>query len=33
MIVNPGSEYFTGALNGALITLDRDKAGARLVRG
>jgi Icc-related predicted phosphoesterase len=33
MIINPGSDYSTGALNGALITLDRDKAGAQLVRG
>jgi Icc-related predicted phosphoesterase len=34
MIVNPGSDYSTGALNGALITLDRDKVkGHQLVRG
>src|SRR5579872_2674924 len=33
VIINPGSDYSTGALNGALITLDRDKAGAQLVRG
>jgi uncharacterized protein len=33
MVINPGSDYSTGALNGALITLDRDKAGAQLVRG
>jgi uncharacterized protein len=33
MVLNPGSVYSTGALNGALITLDRDKAGAQLVRG
>jgi Icc-related predicted phosphoesterase len=33
MVLNPGSVYSTGALNGALIPLDRDKAGAQLVRG
>jgi Icc-related predicted phosphoesterase len=33
MVINPGSDYSTGALMGALITLDRDKAGAQLVRG
>src|SRR6202012_1817355 len=33
MVINPGSDYSTGALNGALITLNRDKAGAQLVRG
>jgi uncharacterized protein len=33
LVLNPGSTYFTGALNGALIALDRDKAGAQLVRG
>jgi uncharacterized protein len=33
LVLNPGSDYFTGALKGALITLDRDKAGAQLVRG
>ena len=33
LILNPGSTYSTGALNGALIALDRDKAGAQLVRG
>jgi Icc-related predicted phosphoesterase len=34
MIINPGSDYSTGALNGALITLDRDKVkGHQLVRG
>jgi hypothetical protein len=32
--INPGSDYTTGALNGALITLERDKVGAhQLVRG
>ena len=34
MIINPGSDYSTGALNGALITLDQDKIKAhQLVRG
>jgi hypothetical protein len=34
MIINPGSDYSTGALNGALITLDKDKIKAhQLVRG
>lgn len=34
MIINPGSDYSTGALNGALITLDRDKIkGHQLVCG
>ena len=34
MIVNPGSDYSTGALNGALITLDKEKVqGHQLVRG
>ena len=33
LVLNPGSDYSTGALNGALIMLDRDKAGAQLVRG
>jgi uncharacterized protein len=33
MVINPGSDYSTGALNGALITLNRNKAGAQLVRG
>jgi len=32
-VLNPGSDYSTGALNGALITLDRDKVSAQLVRG
>jgi Icc-related predicted phosphoesterase len=32
--INPGSDYTTGTLNGALITLDRDKVRAhQLVRG
>jgi Icc-related predicted phosphoesterase len=32
--INPGSDYSTGALNGALITLERDKVAAhQLVRG
>jgi Icc-related predicted phosphoesterase len=32
--INPGSDYTTGALNGALISLDRDKVSAhQLVRG
>ncbi len=33
MIVNPGSDYSTGALNGALISLNKDRADAQLVRG
>jgi Icc-related predicted phosphoesterase len=34
LAVNPGSDYGTGALNGALIVLDRDKVKAhQLVRG
>jgi Icc-related predicted phosphoesterase len=34
VIINPGSDYSTGALNGALVTLDRDKvSGYQLVRG
>ena len=34
MIINPGSDYSTGGLNGALITLDRDKIkGYQMVRG
>jgi Icc-related predicted phosphoesterase len=34
MIVNPGSDYSTGALMGAIITLERDKvASHQLVRG
>jgi Icc-related predicted phosphoesterase len=32
--INPGSDYGTGALNGALVTLERDKvASHQLVRG
>lgn len=34
MVINPGSDYSTGALNGALFTLDGDKvSGHQLVRG
>lgn len=34
MVTNPGSDYSTGALNGVLVTLDRDKvSGHQLVRG
>lgn len=34
MILNPGSDYSTGALNGALVTLDRDRITAhQMVRG
>jgi uncharacterized protein len=33
LIVNPGSDYSTGALNGALISLNKDRADAQLVRG
>ncbi len=33
LIVNPGSDYSTGALNGALISLSKDRADAQLVRG
>jgi Icc-related predicted phosphoesterase len=34
MILNPGSDYSTGALNGALVTLDKGKIkGHQLVRG
>jgi uncharacterized protein len=34
MIINPGSDYSTGALNGALVTLERDKVTAhQMVRG
>jgi Icc-related predicted phosphoesterase len=34
VVLNPGSDYSTGALNGALITLDGDKVKAQqLVRG
>jgi uncharacterized protein len=33
LVVNPGSDYSTGALNGALISLNKDRADAQLVRG
>ena len=34
VVINPGSDYSTGALNGALVTLDKDKVSAhQLVRG
>jgi uncharacterized protein len=33
VIVNPGSDYSTGALNGALVSLSKDRADAQLVRG
>lgn len=34
VVINPGSDYSTGALNGALVTLDGDKVKAQqLVRG
>ena len=34
MVINPGSDYSTGALLGALVTLDGDKiSGHQLVRG
>jgi uncharacterized protein len=33
LILNPGSDYSTGALNGALISLRKDRADAQLVRG
>jgi Icc-related predicted phosphoesterase len=34
IVINPGSDYSTGALNGALVTLERDKVAAhQLVRG
>src|SRR5580658_1007684 len=33
LILNPGSDYSTGALNGALISLHKDRADAQLVRG
>jgi Icc-related predicted phosphoesterase len=34
MVINPGSDYSTGALNGVLVTLDRDKISAhQMVRG
>ncbi len=33
LILNPGSDYSTGALNGALISINKDRADAQLVRG
>jgi len=33
LILNPGSDYSTGALNGALVSLGKDRADAQLVRG
>ena len=33
VILNPGSDYSTGALNGALVSLSKDRANAQLVRG
>jgi Icc-related predicted phosphoesterase len=33
IVVNPGSDYSTGALNGALVSLNKDRADAQLVRG
>ena len=33
LVLNPGSDYSTGALNGALISLSKDRADAQLVRG
>ena len=33
VILNPGSDYSTGALNGALVNLSKDGADAPLVRG
>jgi hypothetical protein len=34
MVINPGSDYSTGSLLGALVTLDGDKiSGHQLVRG
>ncbi len=33
LVVNPGSDYSTGALNGALISLNKDRADGQLVRG
>ena len=33
LILNPGSDYSTGALNGALISLSKERADAQLVRG
>ena len=34
LAINPGSDFSTGALNGALVTLERDRIAAhQLVRG
>jgi Icc-related predicted phosphoesterase len=33
LVLNPGSDYSTGALNGALVSLSKDRADAQLVRG
>jgi hypothetical protein len=33
LVLNPGSDYSTGALNGALISLRSGRADAQLVRG
>jgi uncharacterized protein len=33
LVLNPGSDYSTGALNGALVSLNQDRADAQLVRG
>jgi hypothetical protein len=33
VILNPGSDYSTGALNGALVSLHKNRADAQLVRG
>ena len=33
VILNPGSDYPVGALNGALVRLSKDRADAQLVRG
>jgi Icc-related predicted phosphoesterase len=33
LILNPGSDYSTGALHGALVSLHKDRADAQLVRG
>jgi Icc-related predicted phosphoesterase len=33
LVLNPGSDYSTGALNGALVSLNKNRADAQLVRG
>jgi hypothetical protein len=33
LVLNPGSDYSTGALNGALVSLNSGRADAQLVRG